>query len=85
MRVRVPQPLPLLFVTGNDMGRKRIKIIGIVYGRLVVLEEIKILERKSCRFYRCRCECGNMRIVAQGNLRSGNTRSCGCLRIKDDW
>ena len=27
----------------------------------------------------CKCECGGTCAVASGNLRSGNTKSCGCL------
>ncbi len=27
----------------------------------------------------CRCDCGVERIVAGNNLKSGNTKSCGCL------
>lgn len=33
--------------------------------------------------YICRCDCGNEKVVLGGNLRSGNTRSCGCLRRTD--
>ena len=29
--------------------------------------------------WRCECECGNTTNVAGGHLRSGHTRSCGCL------
>lgn len=28
----------------------------------------------------CQCECGNTTIVQGGNLRSGNTKSCGCIK-----
>jgi hypothetical protein len=27
----------------------------------------------------CRCDCGNERLVPVGNLRNGNSQSCGCL------
>lgn len=30
----------------------------------------------------CECQCGNEVIVRHNNLTSGNTRSCGCLKIK---
>lgn len=30
--------------------------------------------------YLCRCECGNTCEVFAGNLRSGHTKSCGCLK-----
>lgn len=26
----------------------------------------------------CSCECGNQTVVSTGNLKSGNTKSCGC-------
>lgn len=29
----------------------------------------------------CRCECGREVVVARKELRNGDTRSCGCLRI----
>lgn len=28
----------------------------------------------------CRCDCGNYRTVRGGNLRSGQSKSCGCIR-----
>ena len=30
----------------------------------------------------CRCDCGNIRVVKDVNLKSGNTKSCGCLNIE---
>lgn len=33
-------------------------------------------------FWACRCECGGEGVVAANNLRSGNTKSCGCLKKK---
>lgn len=59
---------------------------GTVFGRLTVLEELpaektpdgKRLHRKVL----CRCECGNQKLVTAPNLRSGNTRSCGCLHVE---
>lgn len=32
--------------------------------------------------WECRCECGNLRVVDAGSLRSGNSRSCGCLNAE---
>ena len=32
--------------------------------------------------WRCICDCGNITVVTGINLRSGNTKSCGCLRTK---
>ncbi len=30
--------------------------------------------------WRCRCACGTEATIVQGQLRSGHSRSCGCLR-----
>ena len=30
--------------------------------------------------YECLCDCGKTAVVDRGNLTSGNTKSCGCLR-----
>ncbi len=57
--------------------------VGKRYGRLVVKEVL------PCEHYQgvwqqtralCQCDCGEEVIVTTNNLRSGNTRSCGCLR-----
>lgn len=34
---------------------------------------------KVVRFFICQCECGNTHITNVNALRSGDTRSCGCL------
>jgi hypothetical protein len=33
------------------------------------------------RTWLCKCDCGNHTIVSAAKLRSGNTKSCGCLRL----
>jgi hypothetical protein len=53
---------------------------GDRFGRLVVVEEADY--RRGSRGYLCRCDCGQMTLVASQNLRSGQVRSCGCLRRK---
>lgn len=52
-------------------------IIGKVFGRLKVIEEIKTNNgRKS----RCLCQCGNEIIISKKDVMSGHTQSCGCLQ-----
>ena len=54
--------------------------IGKRFGRLTVIGEVPITERKCrCRLLICECECGNIINVRAGNLESGNSLSCGCL------
>lgn len=43
------------------------------FDRLTVIE-------KQGRFALCRCECGTRKSVRIDHLKSGKTRSCGCLR-----
>lgn len=31
-------------------------------------------------YWRCQCDCGNKIIISSCNLRTGNTKSCGCYR-----
>lgn len=52
---------------------------GERYGRLVVMGDAG-LDDNGLRRYRCICDCGTEVTVYGGNLRSGMTRSCGCLR-----
>jgi hypothetical protein len=53
--------------------------LGERYGRLVVLHEAKREGPGQPRIFTCRCDCGNTTTVRSPNLRSGHTRSCGCL------
>lgn len=66
----------------KDMGLTRqpkvVDLTGKIYGKLVVLELDHV--EKSRRYWKCQCECGNTTVVREGNLKSGTTKSCGCLR-----
>lgn len=52
--------------------------IGRRYGRLTVLRYYGSCENGAV--YVCRCDCGQELAVRAMSLRSGNTRSCGCLK-----
>lgn len=49
-------------------------ITGQRFGRYVAVEHV------GNGNWLCKCDCGNEKIVKSGHLRSGKTRSCGCLR-----
>ena len=53
---------------------------GMTFGRLTVLEKDHRDKQRRKTYYRCRCECGGEAVVNGYNLKSGKTRSCGCLR-----
>jgi hypothetical protein len=64
------------------MGRPRLDLLGRRFGRLTVLARAPtdIIGRKFTSFWRCKCICGNERVVRQSFLRSGEVDHCGCAR-----
>lgn len=57
-------------------------LTGQKFGRLTAVYEEKRTEYGARRWL-CECECGNEKIIHQGALMSGHTRSCGCLRKEE--
>ncbi len=55
-----------------------VDITGEKFGRLTAVEVCGKQKREMV--WLCRCECGLEVRVRVGNLRSGNTQSCGCLK-----
>lgn len=47
------------------------------YGRLTVIREVK--KRNKRGYWECLCDCGKKKIIQIRHLRSGHTKSCGCL------
>ncbi len=56
---------------------KRIDLTGQKFGRLTVTEYSHTHD--GCAFWKCICDCGNIVVVRSRDLRSGRTKSCGCL------
>ena len=56
--------------------------VGKVYGYLSVLEYD--FNRDNEAWWKCRCECGNIISVRGADLRSGNTKSCGCVKSEGE-
>lgn len=57
-------------------------LTGQRFGRLVVIERvdshIQPSGQRKTRWL-CKCDCGNEKIVSSSQLKSGMTKSCGCL------
>lgn len=53
-------------------------MIGRKFGRLTVLQ-YSHSDKHKMKHWLCRCDCGKEIVVRGDSLRSGNTRSCGCL------
>lgn len=59
---------------------KRLDRTGLKFGRLTV---VKRAENKGPRsVWECRCDCGRTLCVKDTSLVTGNTKSCGCLRVE---
>jgi len=50
------------------------------YGKLTIIKDlgIRLYSGRRQRFVLCKCECGTEKEILLNNLRSGNTKSCGC-------
>ena len=58
-----------------------IDITGHRYNRLTIIKKLD-RDKHGYFFWLCRCDCGNEIKALANNLRSGNTRSCGCLKLE---
>ena len=56
-------------------------MIGQTFARLTVVKEAPRLHRK--RRWHCVCSCGGSTIAYQWSLKSGRSRSCGCLKAEE--
>ncbi len=57
-----------------------LRLEGQRFGRLVAIRDAGKNPRRSGRLWLCRCDCDGEAVCAVGDLRSGNTNSCGCLQ-----
>lgn len=55
-----------------------IDITGKKYNKLTVISFYDIKDKKSR--WLCECDCGKQKIIYAKDLKSNNTKSCGCLR-----
>ena len=57
-------------------------LTGLKFGRLTVIEKAGVTgqgKRGSRSLWRCKCDCGNEKVVVRNSIVTGNTQSCGCL------
>lgn len=64
------------------MNHKYKDITGMKFGRLTAIEKVEPRRPKSGTWWRCVCDCGEEVIVQASAMRSGNTKSCGCLHTE---
>jgi hypothetical protein len=61
---------------------KKLDLVGQKYGRLTV----KALVGRATHgqaLWLCLCDCGIEKVINHSHLRSGNTKSCGCLNTPE--
>lgn len=67
---------------------KLIDLTNQRFGKLIVLErdyeypKIKQLKNNKA-YWKCQCDCGNIKTIGGFNLRNQSVTSCGCNKIKD--
>lgn len=59
---------------------KLIDLTGQRFGRLSVIKRAP--NKNNCTCWLCLCDCGKEVIVRSDLLRSGGTKSCGCLKME---
>lgn len=60
------------------MGNKAVDLVGLRCGTLVVNRRCGTIGREPS--WLCTCDCGGERFVRSSDLKSGKTRSCGCVK-----
>lgn len=52
------------------------------FGRLVVQHRAVHTTDKKNTYWLCKCDCGNVIVASAPNLKSGKSKSCGCLWLE---
>jgi hypothetical protein len=59
--------------------------IGEKFNHLTIIKFSHFQIRKNSRnyfYYLCKCDCGKEKIIIKDSIVNGDTKSCGCYRIK---
>lgn len=62
---------------------KFIDLTGKTFNRLTVLYKTEKRQGKEIVWH-CKCECGNECDIVGSSIRTGRTKSCGCLKKEKD-
>lgn len=61
--------------------KNRIDLTGMRFGKLVAVSLAEKNKNKHVT-WNCICDCGTKVVVPAGSLRSGHSKSCGCLHLE---
>lgn len=64
------------------MSNPKIDMLGQRSGKLKVIKYNS--SRNGQAYWLCKCDCGNEIVVRGSHLRTGNVKSCGCLRSDEN-
>lgn len=64
-------------------GINKINELGNKYGKLTVID-LANSDNQGHAYWRCICDCGNIKICKASSLRRGAILSCGCLKSKGE-
>lgn len=53
-------------------------LTGMRFGRLVAIERAENTKQGRAQ-WKCKCDCGNEKVIRRSSLLDGDTQSCGCL------
>jgi hypothetical protein len=65
----------------DPMAWNDLELTGQRFDRLVAIERVGLQQQRRW-VWRCRCDCGAETLVNGHRLKSGHTKSCGCLVIE---
>lgn len=59
---------------------KKLNLVGLKFGKLTVLSELKERNPHGKVLFHCKCDCGNEVNVIGSKLKNGWSKSCSCLQ-----
>lgn len=65
------------------MIKTKVNSIGMVFGYLTVIEQLEYKTRFGRVLCKCKCRCGNEKIIVWDNLKNNLTKSCGCYKKEE--
>lgn len=65
------------FKKGNAFNN----LIGEKFGMLTVIEKDSTPHNDRKTYWKCKCDCGNEKIIRSDSLLGGKSNSCGCFNV----
>ena len=63
----------------KQFGNGFINLTGQKFGRLTVVKFSHKDKSEKHKYFLCKCDCGNEKIIYENHFRKGKIKSCGCL------